>query len=113
MIKDVTMHELRTNFKAVAETLARGGEVMLHYRNKPLEKIVPNPQRFAKASKEDPFYHIHEQAVDLGNLTNEAFDEAIYGQLLANEVFVHTIQYFAQLSEKDRARSRARRESRL
>ena len=29
VIRDVSMHELRTNFKAVAETIARGGEVTL------------------------------------------------------------------------------------
>ncbi len=73
----ISTNELRFNFKRVIESLNRGIEMTLTYRNQPLARIVPiEPPEEIPA--QDPLYELHEKAEAMGSLSNEEIDRILY-----------------------------------
>ena len=73
----ISTNELRFNFKKVIESLNRGIEMTLTYRNRPLARILPL-ERPDEIPEEDPFYELHEKAEAMGSITNEEIDSIVY-----------------------------------
>ena len=76
MIMKISTNELRFNFKKVMESLSRGIEMTLTYRNRPLARIVPLEQQ-DQVPDEDPFCELHEKAEVMGSLSNEEIDSIL------------------------------------
>ena len=74
----ISTHELRVNFRRVLRSLKAGIPLILTYRNQPLARLSPITEE-KQIPVDDPLYHIHEFAEDMGSLTNKQIDEIVYG----------------------------------
>ncbi len=73
----ITMVEFRKDAGDIVERVKSGEELVLSYRGKPVMRLEPIQDD--RVSKDDPFYHLPEMAVDEGDsVSNEEIDRIIY-----------------------------------
>ena len=73
----ITMVEFRKDAGNIVERVKSGEELVLSYRGKPVMRLEPIQDD--RVSKDDPFYHLPEMAVDEGDsVSNEEIDRIIY-----------------------------------
>ena len=76
----ISTNELRFHFDKVLASVRAGRSLTLTYRNKPLARIEPILPLEVNIPDNDPLYHLDQFAEDLGSLTNEEIDQALYGK---------------------------------
>lgn len=78
-MKSISLLEFRKKAKAILANVQRGQRFVLTYRGEAVARLEPVEREHGDA--DDPFYSIHELAVEGGQtLTNREMDRTIYGE---------------------------------